>query len=99
MAIWPPRHLLRSGIDGLLLPPLFADAAPGEDQFVIPIGVNSKITSEQDYTVQFRVLQTTTPGSERASVEKNVISRIATINVWKYIPFCQISHNLRVRLK
>ena len=44
------------------------DAAPGADQFVLPIGVNSNITSEQRYTVQFRVLQSTPPGSELASV-------------------------------
>ena len=42
--------------------------ANGADRFVIPIGVNSKITSEQEYTVQFRVLRTITPGSQRASV-------------------------------
>ena len=44
------------------------DADPGDDQFVLPIGVNSNITSEQNYTVQIRVLQSTTPGSQRACV-------------------------------
>ena len=42
--------------------------ANGAEQFLIPIGVESNITSEQEYTVQFRVLQTITPGSQRASV-------------------------------
>jgi hypothetical protein len=58
-----------------------SDAAPGEDQFSIKINVSSNITSEQRYLVQFRVLQSTPPGSELASVGPLLSSNIRDFDV------------------
>ena len=58
-----------------------SDAAPGADQFSININVSSKITSEQRHLVQFRVLQSTPPGSELASVGPLLSSNIREFDV------------------